>query len=151
MIRYRTFAFALAVALLGACTTGETQAQQSQNKTLYQRLGGYDAIAAVTDDFMARMGGDPQVNHFFGGISADSQRRLRQLIVDLLCQTSGGPCLYTGRTMKQSHTGLKITEADWNEAAANLTASLDKFKVPARENNEVLAIVTNLKPDIVEK
>ena len=151
MIRYRTLAFALAVALLGACTTGETQAQQSQNKTLYQRLGGYDAIAAVTDDFMARLGGDPQFTRFFGGVSADSQKRLRQLIVDLLCQSSGGPCYYTGRTMKQSHAGLKINEDDWAKSAAHLGASMDQFKVPAREKNEVLALVTTLKPDIVEK
>jgi len=148
MTRIRTLIVAVTFALLAACTS---QAQQSPNKTLYQRLGGYDAIAAVSDDFIARLGSDPQFTRFFAGFSADSQRRLRQQIVDLLCQESGGPCFYTGRSMKQSHAGLRISEDDWNKSAAHLTAAMDRFKVPAREKDEVLALAGKLKPDIVER
>src|SRR5262249_32852804 len=77
--------------------------------SLYARLGGYDAIAAVADDFLGRLATDPQFQKFFVGHSQDSIRRIRQLIVDQLCQVTGGPCAYTGRDMKTAHKGLGIT------------------------------------------
>jgi len=148
MIRIRALTIAVLFTLLAACAS---QAQQSQTKTLYQRLGGYDAIAAVSDDFIMRLGSDPQFARFFTGFSMDSQKRLRQMIVELLCQESGGPCFYTGRSMKQSHAGLRISEADWDKSAVHLTAAMDRFKVGAQEKNEVLALAGRLKPDIVER
>ena len=122
-----------------------------QPKSLYQRLGGYDAIAAVTDDFLGRLATDKQLARFFTGHSADSLKRIRQHIVDQLCAAAGGPCVYTGRDMKTSHKGMGISEAEWNAAAAHLVATLDKFKVPEKEKNEVLGAVTSFKKDIVEK
>lgn len=120
-------------------------------KTLYQRLGGYDAIAAVTDDFIGRLATDKQLSRFFAGHSEDSLKKIRQHVVDQLCAATGGPCVYTGRDMKTSHKGMGISEGDWNAAATHLTATLDKFKVPAAEKAEVLGAVTSLKGDIVEK
>jgi hemoglobin len=120
-------------------------------KSLYKRLGGYDAIAAVTDDFIGRLATDKQLGRFFAGHSEDSVKKIRQHVVDQLCAASGGPCVYIGRDMKTSHKGMGITEADWNAAAGHLVVTLDKFKVPAAEKNEVLALVTSLKKDIVEK
>lgn len=125
------------------------QAFAQQQPSLYQRLGGYDAIAAVTDDFVGRLAGDAQLKHFFGGLSVDSQKKLRQHVVDFLCNATGGPCLYTGRDMKTAHTGLGITEADWNASVVHLTATLDKFKVPEKEKGEVLGAIGGLKSDIV--
>ncbi|MBI3476944.1 MAG: group 1 truncated hemoglobin [Acidobacteria bacterium] len=122
-----------------------------QQHTLYQRLGGYDAIAAVTDDFVVRLSTDPQLQRFFGGLSVDSQKRLRQHIVDFLCSATGGPCIYTGRDMKTAHAGLGIAQADWDLSAKHLVETLDKFKVPEKEKNEVLAAITSLKADIVTK
>jgi hemoglobin len=119
--------------------------------SLYKRLGGYDAIAAVSDDFIGRLAADKQLNRFLVGLSADSQKRLRQLVVDQLCEATGGPCMYIGRTMKTSHAGLGITESDWQLTVKHLVASLDKFKVPEKEKNEFLAIASSLKGDIVEK
>jgi hemoglobin len=127
------------------------QAFAQQQATLYRRLGGYDAIAAVTDDFVGRLAGDPQLKHFFGGLSVDSQKRLRQHVVDFLCNATGGPCLYLGRDMKTAHTGLGITEADWNASVNHLVATLDKFKVPEKEKGEVLGAISGLKGDIVGK
>jgi len=124
-------------------------AAAQQQKTLYQRLGGYDAIAAVTDDFVGRLATDPQLKRFFGGLSVDSQKKLRQHVVDFLCSATGGPCLYTGRDMRTAHTGLGITEADWNASVVHLTATLDKFKVPEKEKGEVLGAIGGLKGDIV--
>jgi len=146
----RSMSRILAVAgftLLAACS----DATGAQQRTLYQRLGGYDAIAAVTDDFIGRLLGDPTFARFFPGLSTDSKKHLRQLVVEQLCQAAGGPCIYTGRTMKASHAGLAITEGEWNAAAGHLVASLNKFHVGAKEKDEVVAFVVTLKPDIVEK
>src|SRR5262245_59711200 len=82
----------------------------AEDKSLYQRLGGYDAIAAVTDDFLDRLEHIDKLGRFFQGVSADSTMRIRQHIVDLVCAKTGGPCFYTGRDMKTSHAGLGITK-----------------------------------------
>jgi hemoglobin len=124
---------------------------RAQEKTLYERVGGYNALAAVVDDFIGRLVADKQFEKFFVGHSIDSKKRIRQHILDQFCAATGGPCVYTGRDMKTTHAGLGITEADWNAAAKHLTESLDKFKVPEKEKNELLAFVTSLKKDIVEK
>jgi hemoglobin len=119
------------------------------DSTLYKRLGGYDALAAVTDDFLGRLATDPQLGRFFKGLSTDSQKRVRQHVIDFLCNATGGPCAYVGRDMKTAHTGLNITEEDWNSSVKALAATLDKFKVPDREKNEVLTAISGLKGDIV--
>jgi hemoglobin len=122
-----------------------------KQKSLYDRLGGYNAVAAVVDDFVGRLITDKQFERFFAGHSTDSKKRIRQHIVDQLCAAAGGPCVYTGRTMKDSHAGLGITEAEWDAAAKHLVASLDKFKVGEQEKKDLLAFVTSIKGDIVEK
>ncbi len=126
-------------------------AQESDAPSLYKRLGGYDALAAVTDEFIGRLATDKTLQKFFVGHSKNSVGRIRQLVVDQLCAATGGPCIYIGRDMKSSHQGMGITEADWKIAVNHLTATLDKFKVPEREKNEVLAVVSTLKADIVEQ
>src|SRR5688572_21889247 len=121
---------------------GAKTAPAATEKSLYQRLGGYDAIAAVSDDFIGRLATGKLLGRFVVGLSEDSKKRLRQHLVDFLCNATGGPCLYLGRDMKTSHTGLGITEADWKEGVDALVATLDKFKVPDKEKNEVLAAVS---------
>jgi hemoglobin len=139
-------ALALALCLLAGSVSKAT-AQES----LYKRLGGYDAIAAVTDEFLVRLVTDKKLGRFFTGVSKDSQKRIRQLVVDQLCAATGGPCVYIGRDMKTSHAGLGITEEDWNIAVGHLVSTLDKFKVPKREKDELLGALSTLKSDIVEK
>jgi len=124
--------------------------QPAQQPSLYKRLGGYDALAAVTDDFIGRMATDKALSRFFVGHSKDSLGRIRQLVVDQLCAATGGPCVYIGRDMKTAHAGMGITEADWSAAVGHLVATLDKFKVPEKEKNEVLGAVSSFKKDIVE-
>jgi hemoglobin len=128
-------------------TAFKTNAQES----LYKRLGGYDAIAAVTDDFIGRLATAPSLQKFFGGVSTDSQKKLRQHVVDQICNATGGPCIYTGRTMKDSHQGLHITETDWNTAVALFGETLKKFNVPQKESAELVAIVASVKKDIVQQ
>ncbi|MCC6742915.1 MAG: DUF4440 domain-containing protein [Acidobacteria bacterium] len=120
-------------------------------KSLYKRLGGYDAIAAVIDEFIKRMDGDPKMKRFLAGLSQDSAGKLRQHIVDQVCAAAGGPCIYTGRDMKTAHKGMGISEDDWNTAAGHLVAALDAFSVPEAEKKDLLAIVSSVKADIVEK
>jgi hemoglobin len=119
-------------------------------ESLYKRLGGYDAIAAVTDDFIGRLATNKDISRFFVGLSDDSKTKVRQHIVDFLCNKSGGPCAYIGRTMKDAHKGLKITESDWNTSAGLLAETFKKFNVPKKEADEVFALVSSLKNDIVE-
>src|ERR1700751_2466098 len=105
--------------------TPQVAAQQS--KTLYQRLGGYEAIAAVTADVLGRLATDPQLKRFFVGPNKEGLPRIRQHFIDFLCKATGGPCAYTGQDMKTAHTGLGITEEDWNASVKDLVATLDKF------------------------
>lgn len=133
-----------ALLLLGAAKNVTAQ------ESLYKRLGGYDAIAAVTDDFIIRLATHKDLSRFFTGASDDSKKRIRQHIVDMLCNAAGGPCVYMGRTMKDAHKGLKISEADWNITAGLLVETLNKFKVPQKEQTELLGIVNSVKKDIVE-
>ncbi|MBV9215375.1 MAG: group 1 truncated hemoglobin [Acidobacteria bacterium] len=139
------------VFVIAAVTAAFAQPGATKEKSLYQRLGGYDAIAAVSDDFIGRLATGKLLGRFVVGLSDDSKKKLRQHLVDFLCNATGGPCLYLGRDMKTAHTGLGITEADWKEGVNALVATLDKFKVPDREKGEVLAAVGGLKKDIVEK
>jgi hemoglobin len=138
-------------------SVGAAAAQQVQpgpdmkEKSLYSRLGGYDALAAVTDDFLGRLEKSKILGRFFTGVSDDSAIKLRQHVIDFLCMATGGPCKYGGRDMKVVHTGLEITEADWDENVKLLKETLAKFNVPAKEQGEVLAAVSGLKKDIVEK
>ena len=145
----RKTVLALVVALM-VTTSGMTYGMP-QDKSLYDRLGGYNALALVVDDFIVRLVTDKQFDKFFVGHSTDSKKHIRQHILDQFCAATGGPCLYTGRDMKMSHSGLGITNAEWDAAAKHLVASLDKYKVPEKEKSEVLAFVTTLKKDIVEK
>ena len=145
----RTMLFGVVLSLL--LTVAGSMPSRAQEKSLYERIGGYNALAAVVDDFVGRLVMDKQFDKFFTGHSTDSKKRIRQHILDQFCAATGGPCIYTGRDMKMSHAGLGITENDWNAAAKHLVASLDKFKVPEKEKGEILTFVTSLKKDIVEK
>ncbi len=142
--------FALVLIWLAGTALIAGDHHESQ-QSLYKRLGGYDAIAAVVDDFLQRLATDPQMGRFFQGHSASSVKKIRQLIVDQLCEATGGPCYYTGRDMKTAHAGMGISEADWDASVKHLAATLDKFKVPEKERNEVLGTISTMKDQIVEK
>jgi hemoglobin len=119
-------------------------------KTLYQRMGGYDVIAGVVDDFIAQLGKDPAFERFGGGRSHNSLLRTRQLVVDQICYLTGGPCVYIGRDTKTAHAGLAITDSEWDSSMKKFKISLDKFKVAEPEQQEFLDMLGKLKSDIVE-
>jgi hemoglobin len=121
-----------------------------QNKTLYERLGGYDAIAAVADDLLPRLESDTQLGRFWANRGDDGIAREKQLLVDYLCANASGPLLYTGRDMLTSHKGMGITESDWQILINHLKASLAELQVPQQEQDDVLGFIDSTKADIVE-
>jgi len=119
-------------------------------KTLYERLGGYDAIAAVASDLLPRLMADPLLGRFWQNRGGDGVKREKQLLIDYLCNAAGGPMYYTGRDMKTSHEGMGISDADWDAFMGHLNATLDQFQVPAAEKGDVIAFIESTKADIVE-
>jgi len=145
----RVSGWALAGLLLAAaaCTyDGGMTPKTAMAPTLYERLGGKGAITAVVDDFVGRVAADKRIN---GKFALANIPRLKMLLVEQICAASGGPCTYTGRDMKTAHAGMGITGAQFDALVEDLVATLDKFKVPAREKNELLSVLGPMKSDIV--
>lgn len=149
--------------LLAGCasqgSTDHSAAMKDQDgaKPLYERLGGEAAIKAVVDDFVGRAAEDPKVNFPRKGTSMewtpspDNVAKLKSHLVQFISMATGGPKKYEGRGMKPAHSGMGITEAEFGALAVDLIASLDKFKVPQKEKDELISIVSSTKKDIVEK
>ena len=145
MTLFKRWLSAVSVFVLVSCSA----MQQSSNEgSLYDRLGGKPAISAVVDDFVGNIAEDQRINLFFA--HADPVR-LKQMLVDQICVGTGGPCKYTGRDMKTVHQDMAITEARFNAVVEDLVKSLNKFKVPAREQSELLAILGSMKNQIVNQ
>lgn len=141
------------VNILLICTTflsSFSPVLQAQD-TLYSRLGGYDAVAAVVDDLMGRLAEDEQVGRVLEHIPDTRFRDVRQRMVDFLCETTGGPCIYRGKDMLTAHRGMGLTDSDWKKTVVHLKATLNKFNVPSREKTEVLQAISSLKSAIVDK
>ncbi|MEF8753586.1 MAG: group 1 truncated hemoglobin [Accumulibacter sp.] len=132
-------AFALTLV---ACAGGPA----TRSPSLYDRLGGKPAITAVVDDFVGNVAADKRINGQFANTDIP---RLKMLLVEQICAGTGGPCRYTGRDMKSAHAHLKISQADFAALVEDLTRTLDKFKVPAKEQNELIAVLAPMKSDIV--
>ena len=119
-------------------------------KTLYERLGGYDAISAVVNDLLPRLREDPQLARFWQYRGEDSLKRSKQLLIDFLCSSAGGPLYYTGRDMKTTHKGMRINESDWAAFLGHLHATLEAFQVHQAEHDEVVEFIQSTKKDMVE-
>jgi len=151
--RWRLCALSLLLAsgVLSACATS--------SPTLYERIntkdatgtlrGGRDAIRLIVDDFVTNAAADPVAGPRFKAIPAAQVEGLKSKLADQICEATGGPCSYYGRTMKETHAGMKITEAEWNATVAALVKALDKHKIAAKEKDELLAALGPMKKDIV--
>ena len=140
----RAATLAVVVSFAACSTPMKPMADQS----LYQRLGGKEAITAVVDDFIGNVAGDARINKRFANANIP---RLKTLLVEQICAASGGPCTYTGRDMTTAHTGMNIQSAEFDALVEDLVKSLDKFKVPERETGELLGALGGMKPAIVNK
>jgi hemoglobin len=143
---------AVAALALGACggkSKGDTAGggAATSEKSLYDRLGGKDAITAVVEDFVGNVAADARINTFFA--NADIPH-LKAMLVDQICEASGGPCKYTGKSMKESHAGMQVKDDHFNALVEDLVKSLDKFKVPEKEKGELLGALGGMKGDIVQ-
>jgi len=143
----RTILVPMAALILSACTSAAPDAPASP--TLYQRLGGREAIKLVVYDFVGNLAADPRVNQRFKGLDAGRIAKLQTNLADQICDATGGPCAYLGKDMKAAHAGMGITEADWNATVEDLVKSLKKFKVGEKEQQELLAVLGGMKKDIV--
>jgi len=115
--------------------------------SLYERLGGLDAITAVVDSFSARCAGDDRIN---GKFARTDIPRLRKMLVDQVCEATGGPCTYTGRDMREAHDGMRVTAGEFDALVEDLAATLDEFDVPKAEQDELLGLLGPMRGDIVE-
>lgn len=133
-------ALVAALALAG-CTTSPPPPQPS----LYERLGGRAALTAVVDDAIVNVSADPRISRRF----VNAGPGLTKNLVDLICVRTGGPCTYTGGDMATAHEGMFIRDDEFDALVEDMVKSLDKFKVPAREKGEALAILRQMRNAIV--
>jgi hemoglobin len=151
-MRIRTVLISSIAAIsLAACGGGNKKPAETTtataNKSLYDRLGGQDAIKAVVKDFVEEnVAKDPRINARFANSDIP---HLEQMLTEQICQASGGPCKYSGKDMKTAHTGMKITDAEFNALVEDLKKSLDKFKVGAQEQQDLIGALAPMKPDVV--
>jgi hemoglobin len=121
---------------------------QAAKRSLYDRLGGYNAISAVVDDFIGNVAADKRINKFFAKANID---RLKGRLKDQLCQAAGGPCLYIGADMKTAHAGMGVRNKDFDALVQDLVKSLNKFKVPKAEQKEIASVLLPMRKDIVTR
>jgi hemoglobin len=147
----------LGVFVIGAVLVGVSSAsllgQGMKEKSLYDRLGGKKAIAAVVDEFVSRVAADNRINAFFAATAGDAKRlsMFKGKLVDQICEASGGPCQYTGKDMKTAHMGMGVGGSDFGALVEDLVGALDTFHVGAHEKDQLLGALGPMKSDIVEK
>lgn len=134
------------IGLLSLSFCGAASAADAPS--LYQRLGGKDALNAVVNELWAVASNDTRINARF---ARTNPQVFAGQLVDFLCQASGGPCQYRGQDMRAAHTGMKLSEAEFNALAEDTVKTLDKFKVPAGEKGEVMGLLGSLKDQIVDR
>jgi hemoglobin len=138
----------LRIATVALCLFASLQgAAMAQEKSLYDRLGGKDAIKAVVDEFVNIVAADSRINKKFARSNID---RLKFELVEQICEGTGGPCKYKGRDMKTAHKNMGVTTGEFNALVENLVKALDKFNVGEKEKNELLGILGPMKDQIVE-
>jgi hemoglobin len=117
--------------------------------TLYQRIGGYDSIAGIVDDVLARMAADDRLQGHFADLDEDTMRQLRQDTVDFVCEKTGGPCFYTGPDLAEAHEDTEVGAADWERATELMAETLDARGVMGELRDEIGAFLAGLREDIV--
>jgi hemoglobin len=146
----RTLLLSAVIGLgIAACGGKQTTAPSNSGGSaakLYDRLGGKDAITAVVGDFLDNVKADAAINARFANADLAG---LKTKLIDQICQATGGPCTYQGKTMAEAHAGMQIKEEEFNALVGDLKKSLDKFKVGPQEQNDLLGALGGMKGDIV--
>jgi len=147
--------FAMGLGTLSACGKGEEAGSADTTQTaaaaparsLYDRLGGREAIVAVVDSFVVIAAADGRVNKKF---ARSDMARVKTMLVEQICAQTGGPCTYTGRPMKEAHLNMGVTEGEFSALVEDLVTTLKAFNVPQAEQDELLAALGTMKGDVVE-
>ncbi len=144
----KIFLVMFVLVAIGACSSTGSK----QEASLYDRLGGKEAITMVINDFVNTVGSDPRITNekVTKRLQAIDIDQLKAYLVEQVCVGTGGPCKYTGRSMKEAHAGLEISNADFDVVVDDLVKTLDKYNVPEKEKGELLSILGPMRPDIVE-
>lgn len=132
----------------GGFQYGTMGATPPADDSLYRDLGGQEKIAAFTTDFVLRIAKDDQIGHYFADVNLD---RLARKLTEQFIELSGGPVKYSGRDMDDAHKKMGVTNADFNRLAENLQVSMDKFDVPFRTQNRLVALLASMQRAIVTK
>jgi len=145
----RSVVLALALLALVACVGQPQKAAApapAATNTLYSELGGTGGITKVVDVFLQRINADARINTLF---AKTDHNDLRRLVIEQLCEATGGPCKYTGRSMEEAHSGLNLTNADFDAFVGDLIAAMDEVKVPKPQQKKLLDLLSPMRPQIV--
>lgn len=142
----RPITLALAAAALATACAGSRAPAPRADASLYERLGGDAGISAMVDDAIVNIATDPRINHRF---SAAGGPELKRNLVDLVCERTGGPCVYRGKNMADAHEGMHIGDAEFDALVADMVRAMDKHHVAPREKAEAIAILAKMKNAIV--
>lgn len=151
-MRATTFATILLSLLVAACAAGPRKAPQAEapaaqgGAVLYDDLGGTPGIERVVDATLAIVHDDPHINLFFENSDIPD---LRRLLVEQICAATDGPCEYTGRSMEESHSGMGLTDEDFDRFVADMIAAMDGLAVPKDLQQRLLALLGPMRPQIV--
>ncbi|HVV83613.1 MAG TPA: group 1 truncated hemoglobin [Kofleriaceae bacterium] len=150
-MRIAGLALAFALALGGtACGGKKAEVKQpAPQASLYDRLGQKPAIEAVVDKFLANVSADTRINAKFATIDADEMAHFRQMLIDQVCEATGGPCKYTGKSMKEAHAGMGITDDEFNALVEDLKKALDDAGAKPEDRDQLLTALGGMKGDIV--
>jgi len=142
------FMIPLLCVMLAACAANQPRppAAATPSDALFRELGGLPAITAVVDRMLAKIDNDLRINLFF---EKTDHADLRQLVIDQLCEATGGPCKYTGRSMEEAHSGLRLTDQDFNAFVEDLIAAMTELNVPKTSQDKLLALLSPMKPQVV--
>jgi hemoglobin len=132
--------------IVAGCAGSSSATKPDPSASLYDRLGQKPAITAVVDDFVNNVAADSRINAAFAKTDLP---HLKAMLVEQICQASGGPCTYTGKDMRTAHEGQNVTDAQFTAMVEDLVKSLDKFKVGEKEKSDLLGALGGMKGDIV--
>ena len=139
---------AAALLVLAGCAATMHPSSPPAKDAFYRELGGTEGITKVVDAFFRRINGDARINTLFRNVDHDD---LRRLVIEQLCEATGGPCKYTGRSMEEAHSGLNLTNADFDAFVQDLQAAMNDVKVPHASQQKLIAMLAPMRPDIVGK
>jgi len=124
----------------------ETTEEEKSDMSIYDKIGGEDAVNAAVDIFYRKVLMDERINEFFDTVDMESQHAKQKAF---LTMAFGGPNNYTGKDMRESHKHMKLNEGHFNAVAENLVATLNELEVPQDVIGDIVAVCVSVKDDVL--